>query len=199
VLTHSVVCILTFLWVSVPGDLELPCIYTFVSDKYLPEKAKNRLKEEGATFNGDTEQCPNESNNFTSTITVPMQVLAISSQAPAAVRASQISTAIPWSSQTTATVTSSQVSTTVSNSQVSTTVPSQVSATAFRQVSTVVVSHGNKVSTSVVVVSKNQINVRSYINTEHSYAAPKPLLLDNGIAMSDDTNIWVKVKEYFFD
>jgi len=78
---------------------------------------------------------------------------------------------------------------------VSTTVPSQVSATAFHQVSTVVVSHGNKVSTSTVVASKNQINVLSYINTEHSYAAPKPLLLDNGIAMSDDTNIWVKVKD----
>jgi len=128
VLIHLVVCILIFSWVSVLGGLELPCIYTFISDKYLPEKAKNRLKEEGATFNSDMEQCPNESNNFTSTITVPMQALAVSSQAPAAVRANQISTAIPWSSQITATV----------KFPLQFPVPSQVSATAFRQVSTVV-------------------------------------------------------------
>jgi len=51
------------------------------------------------------------------------------------------------------------------------------------------------VSTSAVVASKNQINVLSYINTEHSYAAPKPILVDNSIAMSDDANIWVKVKD----
>ena len=50
-------------------------------------------------------------------------------------------------------------------------------------------------STSAVVASKNQINVLSYINTEHSYTAPKPLLVDNSIAVSDDTNIWVKVKD----
>ena len=50
-------------------------------------------------------------------------------------------------------------------------------------------------STSAVVASKNQINVLSYINTEHSYAAPKPLLVDSSIAVSDDTNIWVKVKD----
>jgi len=36
----------------------------------------------------------------------------------------------------------------------------------FHQVSTVVISHGNKVSTSAVVASRNQINVLSYINTE---------------------------------
>ena len=61
------------------GGLELPCIYTFVGDKYLAEKAKNRLKEEGATFNGDMEQYHIESNDFTSTVTVPMHVLLLQS------------------------------------------------------------------------------------------------------------------------
>ena len=50
-------------------------------------------------------------------------------------------------------------------------------------------------STATVGASKDQINVLRYINTEHSYAAPKPLLFDNSIAVSEDSNMWVKVKD----
>ena len=50
-------------------------------------------------------------------------------------------------------------------------------------------------STATVGASKDQINALRYINTEHSYAAPKPLLFDNSIAVSEDSNMWVKVKD----
>ena len=56
----------------------------FVSHKHLAEKAKYRLKEEGAHCNGNLEQCHDENNSFTIAVTVPSQPSATLSSQPSA-------------------------------------------------------------------------------------------------------------------
>jgi len=111
----------------------------------------------------------------------------VPSLVPTTVPANQVSTTVPCQGFT------SQVSNTVSANQIFTTVASQVLTTVLA--SPTVLGCATKVSTATAGSSKDQINPFNYVNTEHLYAAPKPLLVDNSIAISDDSNIWVKVKD----
>lgn len=71
----------------------MPCIYTFFGDKYIAEKAMNRLKE-GAHFIGAFEQCHDEISNFTTSVTVLTKIPI--SQAPPTVPANQVSTTVKF-------------------------------------------------------------------------------------------------------